>query len=323
MGDIDAGKFAHSVKDTHGRAYQTVPMWAPPPRRRPLALVPGGRRPVVAIVDTGVAEHQWLTSSDDEDKVTVDAPGWAGPETVGPGENWHGTFVAGVVRQHAPDAQLMPVTLARGDDGRIVHGQLLQALTWLNQTAFVGVVCVAIGFRLSEQEDPQYPEQVATEIRALGARGSLVVAAAGNDPTVAWNAFFPSLVGQPTPDGSSPLVVVGAVDAGGNWASFSPEHQWVTHREVGVDVVSIVPAEQPPASEQAFTLADDLGYVLPKADPPSGFGTASGTSFAAAAYAGKVAQALLDHAAVPAADTPSEDVVAWTERAMAEVGGRA
>ena len=126
-----------------------------------------GRRPVVAVLDTGVRAHTWLDVTADPPNGYVTAPDgfvavdhdmqlaiyaraeqaaaagdrprqlirhpWDTPTTADPlvGEldtdTGHGTFIAGIVRQVSPDARVLAVRIMHGD-GVVSEGDLIHAL---------------------------------------------------------------------------------------------------------------------------------------------------------------------------------------------------
>ena len=136
----------------------------PAPTRRPAADLPGGRRPVVAVLDTGIGEHPWLPIGDPAtgDPVVQVAPEFqqllAEHETafaattgdvVNPlsspyevrdeidpllgltdSHSGHGTFVTGLVHQTCPDARVLMLRILH-TDGVATEGSLLLALEWL------------------------------------------------------------------------------------------------------------------------------------------------------------------------------------------------
>lgn len=293
MADKVAGvsKNGFSVKNTHGLPFKPVQAFVPVPRRSPAGRVPGGRRPVVAVLDTGVdPAHPWF-QGDPDDRVLADAydEDWARPPVADYGPH-HGTFVAGVVRQHAPDALILSVTLDRDKDGHIVAGQIRDALTYLHdrQPRFVDVICLAIGFQAMDAAhaaDQDYKAQVRAAVDRLAERGTVLVAASGNHgtPDPVYPAAFASEVAL--------VASVGAVTVGGALADFSPRARWVTRYCVGVDVLSATP----PAHDGELSTLDDMAvHGDDRQAPLTGYGIGSGTSYAAAAYAGMLAQALLD-----------------------------
>jgi serine protease len=150
------------------------------------------------------------------------------------------------------------------------------------------------------------------DLRALG---MVVVAAAGNDSTS--RPFYPAAF-TPFRDGSiqstlasgdpdaAPLVSVAALNPDRSVALFSNGGDWVACFSPGAVLVSTLPIVdagaraatvlgRPPASRDAVEPAF-RGSVDP--DHYTGFGTWSGTSFAAPVAAGAIAASLLEHAAL-------------------------
>jgi hypothetical protein len=137
-----------------------------PPERRD-GVPEHGRRPVVAVLDTGIREHPWLDVAKDGDGYKTDqsngfvmidpamqgiirAEGeaaetggdrprqviehaWDQPVTADPliGEldtdTGHCTFISGIVRQVAPDARVLAIRIMHGD-GAAYEGDVLCAL---------------------------------------------------------------------------------------------------------------------------------------------------------------------------------------------------
>ena len=279
-----------------------------PPRRRPLADVPGGRRPVVALLDTAVEQHPWLEPDPErpDDDFWIDArhKGWlpgprltegsspAGARELGDQEG-HGTFCAGLVRQVAPDARVLAVHVIR-DDGRVYGDHVLNALGWLNSldgaNALVegDVVCLPVGFQPNWPTDSTYLAWLGDVLGQLGERGVRVAAAAGNDGEA--NPTYPAAFAVATNPPKLPLVSVGAFNTNGRtYAEFSNHGDWVKTWEVGTSVVSTFPAVNGAARSELVV----EGGRRESADPDDftgGFARWSGTSFAAAIYAGRCAQ---------------------------------
>jgi hypothetical protein len=331
----DPGKVVLSVKAPHGFPLSRVSGPQPMPDRRPIGGVPGGRRPTVAVLDTGVADHDWFESDSSDDPIRIDPAtvAWPGPENPAPEYRWHGTFVAGLIRQTAPDARILSLQMTRhegdvdGLDG-IAEGEIRRGLRWLGEhtdslPSFVDVVCLAIGYR--EEPEAGYTREVRQAIHELGRRGVVVVTAAGNRGersgidgrgTEDWAVFPAQLAKEDPPSDGLPVIAVGANTAAGTVASFSPAASWVRYRLVGEDVVSATPSGW--SSRTGFSTSDPSGSY---ADGPA-FGRGSGTSFAAARFAGWLAQAMLDDGGpgggAGVADTGREAALRRARRAIAK-----
>lgn len=300
------------VKNTHRIAFWPVHGWLPVPPRRPLHTS-GGRRPTVAILDTGVAEHHWF----DDAVVRVGSGDGADLKR-------HGTFVAGIVRQYAPDAQILSIELAQDGDGKVKDGEISEGLRWLRDRAttkvrFVDVVCLAVGYRKPYAgDDKHHTDEIGKICRELGERGVLLVTSAGNlvqndappSSAATVDPVYPAALADP--DTEFPIVAVGATDADGNLTNFNiPDAPWVTRKWVGENVVSAFPAlpgavsvpatfdpiaVPPDPSSEVDLVVDYEKFDLEGVGFTSGFAVGSGTSFAAAGFAGRVAQAMLDNA---------------------------
>jgi hypothetical protein len=138
-----------------------VALAAEPPHRHPAAEVPG-RRPVIAVVDTGIAPHPWFgipnrTQAPPAGGFLAVLPGlqqailtqeeyqanwqptqflldyWDAPVSSEPligdvdTDTGHGTFIAGIIRQVTPDATVLAVRVTHSD-GVIYEGDVLLAL---------------------------------------------------------------------------------------------------------------------------------------------------------------------------------------------------
>jgi hypothetical protein len=288
------------TRGDHGRVPVSVRVGAPP--RHPAE----GRRPVVAILDTDVAAHEWWDGDPADDRFCVDARGlgWdPGPRLPDPAEakpesqrelgeqEGHGTFTAGLVRQIAPDAQVLAVhTIA--DEGVVQGDHVLNALEWVRGQLRKGdVVCLPFGFRPMLPNDRRYLDLLAVVLGRLAYAGVTVVAAAGNDgdDDPVYPAAFAASTGTPEP---FRIRSVGAVNVrdDGTRAYYSNGGNWVTRWEVGTSLVSTFPA---------INAAGAAEFELPAKDRPrrsadpddfsGGFARWSGTSFAAAIHAARIA----------------------------------
>ena len=107
-----------------------------------------GRRPVVAVLDTGIGQHRWfqegvrkdlefrglhagLDSSHPDPELTGDI--------VGPmdgaldSHSGHGTFIAGLIRQICPKAEIVAIRIM-GSDGVVQESDLVRAMSVISGT---------------------------------------------------------------------------------------------------------------------------------------------------------------------------------------------
>ncbi|WP_277208506.1 S8 family serine peptidase [Isoptericola croceus] len=206
-----------------------------PPRRvladgpTPWVAADGTRRPVVAIVDTGIGSHPWFGEYDPQDPQdsavvvrtasldgrpvgTFPVPQYDSEDAefgglsvdplTGPLDPvaGHGTFMAGIVHQVCPDAVLMAVR-AFGGSGDIPEWQVLHTLWRLlryHQRGVAGddgyhqvdVVVLAMGYYHEQPADYGYDGPLRRVLRALRRAGVVVVTASGNDGTT--RPMFPA-----------------------------------------------------------------------------------------------------------------------------------
>ncbi|HEU0086685.1 MAG TPA: S8/S53 family peptidase [Pseudonocardiaceae bacterium] len=287
------------------------------------------RRPVVAVLDSGCGTHPWL----DPAIVArgAEANGWpAGltdpatdPEVsgdlVGPLDGQldefagHGTFICGLVRQRCPDADLLAIRVMSAD-GIVVESVLAQALAVLHvrqvlaqrrgtPDQMLDVISLSFGYYHEAPTDAAEDLVLLDLLTKLGAAGVTVVAAAGNQSGTrpmypAALAPYPGgYVEVPVPD-VLPVISVGARNPDGRTvALFSNSGEWVLAWEVGAAVVSTFPTTFDGGSTATDRTGDPKGGDRCTIDPDDfsgGFGTWSGTSFAAPLLAGRLAQALID-----------------------------
>jgi hypothetical protein len=328
-----------------------------------------GRRPVVVVLDTGVGPNRWLglpargTPLDPAGYVRVDQEiqdavlaeelhklpsGAAGPAIELISNHWdqpvsprplvgeldthtgHGTFIAGIIRQWAPDARVLAIRVMHSD-GIVYEGDLRQALHLLalraqlarksskpakpDHSAMVDVVSLSLGYYHEEPLDPGVTVGLETEIRALTDQGVLVVAAAGNHASD--RPFYPAAL---TDRGAPRLLAVGALNPNGSTALFSNAGPWVNCLASGAAVVSTFP-EIRGAREPAIKVGSR--ETIDADDFHSGFASWSGTSFAAPLVAAQLAQAMADGAlasggvSLNAVDTAT--TISRAEKAVSDV----
>ncbi|WP_341359357.1 S8/S53 family peptidase [Georgenia sp. M64] len=322
----------HGVEE-YGRAgsggRQPVSWLGAPPVRRPAADLPG-RRPVVAVVDTGCGEHPWLADVE-RDLALPDgtAAGLPGPtpeesgDVVGPLDGeldshaGHGTFICGILRQLCPDADLVAVPVMAGD-GVVLESDLLHALAVITELVEldragatggvpVDVVVLSLGYHHEVPEDATFDTPLLEALRGLGRLGVAVVAAAGNGATtdpLYPAAFAPHDGGPVQPDGCVPVTSVAATNPDGSVALFANAGAWVSCWHPGAALVSTMPVTFQGGRQPRVSYAGPGGHRRATLDPDdfgSGFAVWSGTSFAAPVMAGLLAARLLDGTSTGAA----------------------
>jgi Subtilase family len=314
-----------------------------------------GRRAVIAVLDTGVRAHPWLdVQSDPPNGYSVGVDGfvavdqdiqndlyavdyaarqagdqlrqlisdpWDRPVTANPligeldTETGHGTFIAGIVRQVAPDAQVLAVRIMHSD-GIVYEGDLTGSLALLtarivaaeenDQAAMVDVVSLSLGYFGESPKDVAYGSGLWAILDVLLQLGVAVIAAAGNFASRRkfWPAAFSE---QTTVAGQVPLISVGALNPNRSKALFSDGGSWVSAWAAGASVVSAFPTDvngslDPEVSVPARAAAPGLPTERAALDPDDysgGFAVWSGTSFSAPLLAAHILSSLCTVAADP------------------------
>jgi subtilisin family serine protease len=323
-----------------------------PPARTPKLRT---RRPVVAVLDTGCGRHPWLPDDIVDRAPTVDgAPDGIllglptdATELTGvlsdplegdlDSDAGHGTFICGLIRQLCPDADILAVRVVPSD-GAVPEHVLLDALGRLlcrqqraqdgSPELFVDVVSLSMGYYHEQTDDPTFDTFLRAHLDALARTGAAVVASAGNDATT--RPMFPAaftphgggVVGGPDAD-CVPLISVGATNPDGSVALFSNAGDWVACHRPGADLVSTFPITFDASGQAAYHVSVD-GQNRSTIDPDNfgaGFGTWSGTSFAAPVLAGQLAQTLVGDPGGSLEDVDAPTTVARTWAAVtAQVG---
>jgi hypothetical protein len=310
-----------------------------------------GRRPVIAVLDTGVREHWWLdvhkdpaapggydtdtdgfvavdmgmqnliyangqlaASAGDQPRQLIRYP-WDQPlmanQLIGEldTDTGHGTFIAGIVRQWIPDAQVLAVRIMHSD-GIVYEGDLLYALGLLasrvaaaqsgNMTRMIDLVSLSLGYFSETQADRAYTSALWRAIEPLLDMGVGVIAAAGNFSTR--RRFYPAAFADLAGPHGVPVISVGALNPNGSKALFSDDGRWVTAWATGAAVVSTFPADvdgsrdpavRVPAAVPPGVPAPGEREALDPDDFSGGFSVWSGTSFSAPAIACVIAARLL------------------------------
>ncbi len=264
--------FASGKKTGHGTVTWTFVSHKQMPPAPPWP--PDGSRPVVAVLDSGVQHHPWLPAGSSP---TFWAPApWRPPirieQSLFPhvGSYWgHATFLTGLIRLTAPDAQVLSLQVMK-DDGMVNETNVIDALHWLADHTenghVVDVVLMAFGRPWESTDEGTGP--LKTAIDRLGSQGVKIVASAGNGATT--KRTIPAFLAEGL---DSPVVSVGAGNSEAVHAHYSNHGYWVHKWRCGTDVVSIMP------------------LTLTEAERGEGYAQWSGTSFSAAIYAGELAHA--------------------------------
>ncbi|SDP32283.1 Subtilase family protein [Nakamurella panacisegetis] len=286
---------------------------------------PGSCRPQVVVMDTGAGEHPWFDAYPVQRRLTLDngdpigldvddpVVGATDPEGAGAvadpltgllnTHTGHGTFIAGLLRQSCPDAEITAVRIM-GGDGVVAEDELTQALTALGvrlaqHPGSVDALVLSLGYYVETTDDLTFTAGLKDLLVTLAARGVVTFAAAGNDCTDR-RSYPAAFSDHPefTHDGALPLLSVAALNPDRSVALFSNDGCWVNGEAPGANVVSTAPVHL------AGAWAADTGLIGPNGerrgtiDPDqfsSGFATWSGTSFAAPVLAGEFLAGLVRH----------------------------
>ena len=292
----DTALWASGKKSGHGMAWLSAPkveMPNPEPWRRL------DRRPVIALLDSGVRQHKWLPDPADGQEFVVDAAkayGWAAPKLPrddGPfygGRLGHATFIAGLIRLAAPDAQILSMKVM-SSIGQVNTRDVNHALSWLESKPkvrrSVDIVLMCFG-RQTDAADRDLRD-LKEPIDALSGRGVRFVASAGNDGSE--SPVYPAAFAA---EPRSPVVSVGGLASPTERAPGSNFGPWVQEWRKGFNVVSIMPLTTARTGGTGGIEEDPrLGFgPFPQTITDEGYAWWNGTSFAAAIYAGELAAQL-------------------------------
>jgi subtilisin family serine protease len=300
---VDHDFLAAGKKTGHGTAWLWAPDVVVPPWP---AWTPATDPPLVALLDTVIRPHPrlaeaagpvpFLLFAADHDLQLPDVPTSAGN---GIGRYYgHGTFIAGLIRQVAPAAQLLSLPVM-DDDGKVEDGRLAEAIRQLadyqDRHRRRLVVLMPFG-RSAETEHPAADEdlqEVRQALARLAQPGVTIVASAGNQgiDLPQYPAAFAT-----DPELRGYVESVGAGRSETERAPFSNFGTWVHEWLPGTNIVSVIPLAP---------LVQPDGEVVATPDTStSNYCYWSGTSFAAAAFAAERAQALA-RASGPVATRPA------------------
>jgi subtilisin family serine protease len=276
------------------------------------------RNPVVAVLDTTIAEHPWFTDPKRVVRLGVsDGQLVPNEQAVAPtplnlltGERsrleGHGTFIAGLIRQGCPEAIILSIPVMN-DEGVAEEGDVLDALTALLARHLEGqasgrpedcidVLSLSLGYYAEDRTYKHGPVQRV--LARFAEHGVLVVAGVGNDACEL--PFVPAALAEALPaanttDARPPVASVGAHNPDGqSIALFSNALEHVTAHRAGVSVVSTVPLVDGAGQSSVSTPGTGAGTrrSIDPDDYRGGFAAWSGTSFATPVLAAELAAEL-------------------------------
>jgi len=235
-------------------------------------------RITIAVVDTGADVSVPALSRKTAETWDVTSGSDAVGDTLG-----HGTFVASIAAGSTPTvgfggaARLMIVRANAGGTG-FSDADEAAAIVWAVDHG-ANIVNLSLG-------GPQTSQVERDAIAYALGKGVLLVAAAGNDEQDGNPVTYPAaLIGRAG-------LVVGASDATGERASFSGTGSYVDVLAPGVDVLGALSRDEP---DGLFRPVDGLGGT-------TGYGTGTGTSFAAPEVAGAAALVMAANPQLDAAE---------------------
>jgi subtilisin family serine protease len=289
--DVPSGVAEYGIPGFGGRA--PVAWVGPEPDFRSDAQLDGQRRPVIALLDTGVGKHRWFPASvvDHNAKCAELTIGLTDPKTapedaavrINPllGEldevAGHGTFCAGLIRQKCPVATILAIRVIQAD-GVVTEADLLETLNklWLRQKLaiknskpqeLIDIVSMSLGYYHEDFEDLQFDPLLLAPIRALAQLGVMIVVSSGNDATTrpmypaAFAPYPGGIIPELLPD-ELPVVAVGGSNPDHTVALFSNEGAWVRAHRPGAALVSTMPPFDASGSPRIEVDSSDVDRTL-------------------------------------------------------------
>jgi thermitase len=244
-----------------------------------VAIPAAGTAPLVAVIDNGISLEQRtdgylqnLVLPDNVDPLDVfPSPGGDGKLDAAAG---HGSFVAGVVQQVAPSAQLR-IYKATDSDGICTDAQVGAAI---RRAGADGAAIINLSLGTTTDDGAPPPAMLAAITQVVGANPDvLIVVAAGNDGA-SGEPVWPAAL---APEVANVVSVAGLAPDGGDNA-WSTRGDWVTCSTIGEGVAStyVIGTED----------GDLIGDPNPDTYGPDSWAIWTGTSFAAPQIAGGVAR---------------------------------
>ena len=309
VGHGRVGLDGYGVAGTNGHGPVTLAVAPPLPIR-------AGRRPRVVVLDTGIGDHPWFRADPASTTITFADGTTVGPDiTLAEGKAssggsdpaavdpmlgtlptraGHGTFIAGLLRQACPEADIVALTVMQAN-GVVPEHKLIRALQVLlrrqaESPGWADAIVLSLGYYAETGEDRRYTSGLKDILLALGRRGVAVFAAAGNDASRRPSYPAALAVDPEFAEGDVlPVVSVAALNADGTLAPFSNDGPWVTAEAVGANVVSATPTYTDGGARASVAVRGPRGTLRSSFDPDDyrGYSVWSGTSFAAPVLAGR------------------------------------
>ncbi len=232
-----------------------------------------------------------------------------------PTHTGHGTFIAGLIRQTSPDADIVALTVMQAN-GIVPEHKLIRALDVVRSRqrespGWADAIVLSLGYYAETGEDVRYTSGLKDILLDLGRLGVAVFAAAGNDASS--RPSYPAAFAI-DPDFADPavlpLVSVAALGPDGSVAPFSNDGPWVTSEATGVNLVSASPGLSDGGARAGLAFLGPGGRVRSLVDPDDfrGFAAWSGTSFAAPVLAGQYLNSLIS-AGFPAGNSARRELL--------------
>ncbi len=230
-----------------------------------------GRGVKIAVLDTGMFEHDWLTgvqrAPGSSDVWDVENDGY------GDNESGHGTFIAGLILQVAPAASVYAVKVL---DSHGVGDDLNVAKAMEQLPPDVKIVNLSLG-GYTDHDVP--PLAVLNAMQAMGQQQRVVVAAAGNHGAA--RPFWPAAFDQ--------VLAIGAVEERfAKWtrAPYSNHGPWVDAVARGSNLQSTFAREKTKVAVGSTTSPTDPTIAF------RGWAEWDGTSFATPIAAAMIARTM-------------------------------